>query len=55
MNMLSEQYVLVHKQYDKNKQVEHMVLQPPPIYKKKTRMNYVLLAVKLLYFLKTLL
>ena len=53
--MLSEQYVLVHKQYDKNQQVEHMVLGPPPTYKKKKRRNYVFLTVKLLYFLRYLL
>ncbi len=53
--MLSEQYVLVDKQYNKDKQVEHMVLGPPPVYKKKKLINYEFLTLKILYFLKHLL
>ena len=46
-----DDYILVHKQYDKDKQVEHMVLQKKPIYIKK-RNKYVVLTKKVVYFLK---
>ena len=50
--MLHEHYVLVHKQFDKTNQVEHMVLQPKPIYNKKKRWDYIRLTAKFLFFLK---
>ena len=52
--MLNEQYILVHKQYDKNKQIEHMILKPKPVYKKKKRRNYILWTANILYFVKYL-
>ena len=52
--MLNDEYVLVLKQFDKNKQVEKMVLKPPPVYTKNKR-NYVLLTARLLHFVKYLL
>ena len=47
-------YIVVHKQFDKTKQVEHMVLESPPPYKKK-KVKFVYFTLKLLYLVKYLL
>ena len=51
-----DDYVLVHTKIDKkDKQIEHMVLQPP-VFKSKRKYNKLLLpTLRLLYFLKYLL
>ncbi len=49
------EYIFIHKQFDKTKQVEHMVLEnTPPVHKQK-KIKYLYLTLQLIYYLKYLL